>query len=80
MSDTELCYLSASAALGRFKARQLSPVELMQAVIARAQKVDPKINAFPIKPIVTDRRKPTVNPYGPIYGAVTHVVSTHPCH
>jgi len=49
MSDTELCYLSAGEALGRFKARRLSPVELMQAVIARAQKVEPKINAFPIK-------------------------------
>jgi Asp-tRNA(Asn)/Glu-tRNA(Gln) amidotransferase A subunit family amidase len=49
MSDIELCYLSAGEALGRFKARQLSPVELMQAVIARAQKVEPKINAFPIK-------------------------------
>jgi amidase len=49
MSDTELCYLSAGEALGRFKARRLSPVELMQAVIARAEKVDPKINAFPIK-------------------------------
>ena len=49
MSDVELCYLSATEALSRFKARQLSPVELMQAVIARAQKVEPKINAFPIK-------------------------------
>jgi len=49
MSDLELCYLSASEALGRFKARQLSPVELMRAVIARAEKVEPKINAFPIK-------------------------------
>lgn len=49
MSDTELCYLSASEALGRFKARRLSPVELMQAVIARAAKVELKINAFPIK-------------------------------
>ena len=49
MSDVELCYLSATEALRRFKARQLSPVELMQAVIARAQKVEPKINAFPIK-------------------------------
>ena len=49
MSDMEFCYLSAGEALGRFKARQLSPVELMQAVIARAAKVEPKINAFPIK-------------------------------
>ncbi|MGE0118115.1 MAG: amidase [Dongiaceae bacterium] len=49
MSDEELCYLSATEALGRFRARKLSPVELMQAVIARSDKVDPKINAFPIK-------------------------------
>jgi Asp-tRNA(Asn)/Glu-tRNA(Gln) amidotransferase A subunit family amidase len=49
MSDEDLCYLSATEALGRFKARKLSPVELMQAVIARAEKVEPKINAFPIK-------------------------------
>jgi amidase len=49
VSDIELCYLSASEALGRFRARQLSPVELLRAVIARADKVDPKINAFPIK-------------------------------
>jgi len=48
MSDVELSYLSATEALGRFKARTLSPVELMRAVIARAEKVEPKINAFPI--------------------------------
>jgi Asp-tRNA(Asn)/Glu-tRNA(Gln) amidotransferase A subunit family amidase len=49
MSNDDLCYLSAMEALGRFKARTLSPVELMRAVIARAEKVEPKINAFPIK-------------------------------
>ena len=49
MSDIELCYLSATEALSRFRARTLSPVELIQAVIARAQKVEPRINAFPIK-------------------------------
>jgi Asp-tRNA(Asn)/Glu-tRNA(Gln) amidotransferase A subunit family amidase len=49
MSDEDLCYLSAVEALGRFKARTLSPVELMQAVIARSEKVERKINAFPIK-------------------------------
>jgi amidase len=49
MSDEELCYLSATEALSRFKARTLSPVELMQAVIVRAEKVEPKINAFPFK-------------------------------
>lgn len=46
MSESELHYMSASEALARFKARTLSPVELMSAVIARAEAVNPKINAF----------------------------------
>lgn len=46
MSDTDLCYLSASDAVGLFKARKLSPVELMQAVIDRAEAVEPTINVF----------------------------------
>jgi len=49
MSNTELCYLSATEALAAFKSRKLSPVELMGALIARAEAVDPKINAFPMK-------------------------------
>lgn len=46
MTDLDLCYMSASEALRRFKARSLSPVELMQAVIARAEAVEPTINAL----------------------------------
>ena len=46
MSDLDLCYLTASEALRRFSNKTLSPVELMQAVIARAEKTNPKINAF----------------------------------
>ncbi len=46
MSDNDLCYLPATEALARFKARTLSPVELMQAVIYRAEAVNPTINAF----------------------------------
>lgn len=49
MSDLELCYLPATEAIARFKAKTLSPVELMKAVIDRAEKVERKINAFPIK-------------------------------
>ncbi len=48
MPENELCYLSAVKALAQFKARKLSPVELMQAVIARAEAVEPTINAFPM--------------------------------
>jgi amidase len=41
----ELCYLSATEAVARFRASELSPVELMQAVIDRAQQTEPTVNA-----------------------------------
>ena len=44
MSD--LNYLSATDALAKFRSKELSPVELLQAVIARAEVVEPAINAF----------------------------------
>jgi len=44
--DLELCYLSAVDALERFKAKTLSPVELLEAVISRSEAVESKINAF----------------------------------
>jgi len=43
---TELPYLAATDAIARFRARELSPVELMTAVIARAENVEPAIGAF----------------------------------
>ena len=46
MNQTDLCYLSATEALALFKAKKLSPVELLEALIARAEKVEPTINAF----------------------------------
>ncbi|HEY7749466.1 MAG TPA: amidase [Aestuariivirgaceae bacterium] len=46
MSDPALCYLSATEALSLFRARKLSPVELVKALIERAEKVNPAINAF----------------------------------
>ena len=49
MSNDELNYLGAAEALAAFKSRTLSPVELMNALIARAEAVEPKINAFPMK-------------------------------
>ncbi len=49
MTDLELCYLPATEAIARFKARKLSPVELMRAVIARAEAVEPTVNALTYK-------------------------------
>ncbi len=43
---TDLAYLTAAEALRRFAARELSPVELMDAVIARAEETEPTVNAF----------------------------------
>jgi aspartyl-tRNA(Asn)/glutamyl-tRNA(Gln) amidotransferase subunit A len=43
---TELCYLQATTALRLFRSGELSPVELTEAVIARAEAVEPVINAF----------------------------------
>lgn len=42
----ELFYLSATEALEQFRTRQLSPVELVDALLARADEVEPVINAF----------------------------------
>ncbi|HEX9064228.1 MAG TPA: amidase, partial [Streptosporangiaceae bacterium] len=44
MSD--LHYISAADALAKFASKDLSPAELMAAVIARAEAVEPSINAF----------------------------------
>ncbi|MBC6439957.1 MAG: amidase [Rhodospirillales bacterium] len=42
----DLHYMGAVEALDLFRKKKLSPVELMDAVIARAGKVQPRINAF----------------------------------
>src|ERR1700758_1047431 len=43
---TDLHYLTAAEALRLFRARDLSPVELVSAVSKRAEAVEPVINAF----------------------------------
>ncbi len=46
MSGAELCYLTGLEALGHFRCGDLSPVELMQAIIQRAETLQPSVNAF----------------------------------
>jgi len=43
---SDLAYIPASDALAKFRSRELSPVELMQATIDRAKSVEPAIGAF----------------------------------
>jgi len=45
MSD-ELTYLSATEALAKFRSHEFSPLELLDAVIARSQATEPLVNAF----------------------------------
>lgn len=45
-ADLDLCYMPATEALRRFRDRSLSPVDLMQAVIARAEAVKDPVNAL----------------------------------
>jgi Asp-tRNA(Asn)/Glu-tRNA(Gln) amidotransferase A subunit family amidase len=42
----ELCYLPATEALAMFRARTLSPVELLNAYLARADLLEPTLNSF----------------------------------
>ena len=46
MADKDLCYLTATEAIAKFKRKTLSPVELMKAVIARCEAVNPTVNAL----------------------------------
>ena len=49
VGEGDLHYLTAAAAGKLFAARELSPVELMEATIARIEDVDPVVNALPIR-------------------------------
>lgn len=44
--NLDLCYLSARECLNRFRRGSLSPVELLDALIERAEALEPRINAF----------------------------------
>lgn len=45
-SDIELCYMPASELLDKFKAKELSPVEVLEAQMRRSDAVEEKLNNF----------------------------------
>ncbi len=46
MNDTDLCYLSGAELRRLYERRELSPVEVVQAVLRRIESLDSKLNAF----------------------------------
>ena len=46
MNDTDLCYMSARKLASAYRRRKLSPVEVVDAVLARIEELNPKLNAF----------------------------------
>ena len=50
MSDADLAYLSATDVRAKFRSKELSPVELLDALIERIERLEPTVNA------VVDRR------------------------
>jgi Asp-tRNA(Asn)/Glu-tRNA(Gln) amidotransferase A subunit family amidase len=46
MTDDDLCYLTAKEALKLFRARKVSPVDVLKAQIARGEAFNPAINCF----------------------------------
>ena len=45
ITENELIYMPASLQLEMFKSKKLSPVEVLEAQIARFEAVDSKVNA-----------------------------------
>ena len=43
--ELDLCYLSGTEAIKKFKSRELSPVELCNALVKRNESVGKKLNA-----------------------------------
>jgi aspartyl-tRNA(Asn)/glutamyl-tRNA(Gln) amidotransferase subunit A len=46
MTDHEIGYMSAFDMAGAIKAKKLSPVEVMEAILARIERLNPKLNAY----------------------------------
>jgi aspartyl-tRNA(Asn)/glutamyl-tRNA(Gln) amidotransferase subunit A len=46
MSDIDLCYMSARKLASAYRRRTLSPVEVVDAVLARIETLNPTLNAF----------------------------------
>ncbi|HDM32627.1 MAG TPA: amidase, partial [Deltaproteobacteria bacterium] len=46
MSSEEIGYMSATRMLNAYREKELSPVEVVDAILKRIEEINPKINAF----------------------------------
>jgi Asp-tRNA(Asn)/Glu-tRNA(Gln) amidotransferase A subunit family amidase len=46
MKDTELCFMSAAGLTASYRDKTISPVEVVEAVLARIDRLNPVLNAF----------------------------------
>jgi len=46
MTDTDLCFTPAVRLVSLFRSRKVSPLEVTQAVLARIERVNPRLNAY----------------------------------
>ena len=46
MSDTDLCYMPATDLAAAIRTKQVSPVEVVNAVLSRIEQLNPQLNAF----------------------------------
>ena len=46
MSDEELCFAQASELVSLYRRRKVSPLEVVRAVLARIEKVNPGLTAY----------------------------------
>src|SRR6266511_3926518 len=46
MEDTELCYRSATELANDVATKRVSPVEVVEAFLARIERLNPKLNAY----------------------------------
>ena len=87
MNDIDLCFLSAIDAANAIRQKRLSPVTLVNAIIDRIDRIDPKLNAFCTPAFDSARQTAKVaeaavkrgDKLGPLHGvpvAVKDVVAT----
>jgi aspartyl-tRNA(Asn)/glutamyl-tRNA(Gln) amidotransferase subunit A len=46
MSDTDLCYMPATDLAAAIRTKQVSPVEVVNAILSRIEQLNPRLNAF----------------------------------